>query len=64
MKQNFKLIHETVFPAGTSYAKREFLINQDLINIQTTLRTRGFYMLSHEITSKTDTKAVIAVIYQ
>jgi len=64
MQQTLTMIHETKYPSGTSYAKREAAINNDLISIQNTLRTRGFYMLGHDVTSKTDTKAVIKVLYR
>lgn len=64
MPQPTVMIHETKFPTGTSFATREMLVNRDLVSIQNTLRSRGFYMLGSEITSKTDTKAVIKITYQ
>ncbi len=61
--QTKTMIHECNFPQGASYGARENIINQDLVSIQTTLRERGFYMLGHEIRSKTDHKATIVINY-
>jgi hypothetical protein len=57
------MVHECKFPQGASYGIRENIINQDLVAIQSTLRSRGFYMMGHEIRSKTNTKATIVVNY-
>lgn len=57
------MIHECKFPEGASFGVRENIINKDLVAIQATLRDRGFYMMGHEIKSKTDHKATIAISY-
>ena len=57
------MIHECKFPEGATFGIRENIINKDLVAIQATLRDRGFYMMGHEIRSKTDHKATIVVNY-
>jgi hypothetical protein len=57
------MIHECKFPEGASFGVRENIINKDLVAIQGTLRNRGFYMMGHEIKSKTDHKATLEISY-
>jgi len=57
------MIHECKFPQGASFGIRENIINKDLVTIQSTLRSRGFYMMGHEIRNKTNHKATIVINY-
>jgi hypothetical protein len=64
MNQILTMLHEVFFKPGSAFNEREMKINRDVVAIQETLRQRGFYMLSHDVKSKTDTKATILITYR
>jgi hypothetical protein len=47
-----------------SFSERESKINSEILAIESTLRSRGFYPLSHEVRNKTSSNATIVVTYR
>lgn len=64
MKQNLILNHKVTFKPNSSFSQRESTINTEILKIQESLRSRGFYPISQKVVTKTDKNATIEIIYQ
>jgi hypothetical protein len=62
-KQVFNTTSVVNFRPAASFSERESTINKEILKANDILRQRGFYPLSHQIISKTDSKATISITY-
>jgi hypothetical protein len=64
MSQILSIKHTVEFKPGASFSERESLINTEITKILSTLRSRGFYPLTHDVVNKNDKNASINFTYK
>lgn len=64
MSQVLSIKHTVEFKPGSSFSERESLINTEITKILSTLRSRGFYPLTHDVVNKNDKNASINFTYK
>ncbi len=64
MSQVLSIKHTVAFKPGSSFSERESLINTEITKVLSTLRSRGFYPLTHDVVNKNDKNASINFTYK